>query len=53
MTLLQPKTLDVGNEKHLPVVKRIGEGKISVEIGSVPHPMAEEHFIQWVFSFQD
>ncbi len=49
MTLLQPKTMDLGNEKHLPVVKRVNEGKITVEIGSVPHPMAEDHYIQWVF----
>lgn len=49
MTLLQPKTMDTGNEKHLPVVKRMEGNLISVEIGSVPHPMLEEHFIQWVF----
>jgi len=49
MTLLQPKTSEAGNEKHLPVVKRLENGVLSVEIGSIPHPMLEEHFIQWVF----
>ena len=49
MTLLQAKTEDVGNEKHLPVVEKIGENKISVKIGSVTHPMLENHWIQWVF----
>ncbi len=34
-------------EKHLPVVAR-GENGVEVRIGSVEHPMLEEHFIQWV-----
>ncbi|MDD3123835.1 MAG: desulfoferrodoxin family protein [Candidatus Izemoplasmatales bacterium] len=49
MTLLQPKTMDQGNEKHLPVVERISENVISVKVGSVTHPMLPEHFIQWIF----
>ena len=49
MTLLQAKTEDVGNEKHLPVVEKIGENKISVKVGSVTHPMLENHWIQWIF----
>ncbi|MBU0996419.1 MAG: hypothetical protein KKE16_00050 [Firmicutes bacterium] len=49
MTLLKPKTMDQGNEKHLPVVERLPGGLISVKIGSVPHPMLPEHFIQWLF----
>ena len=49
MTLLQPKTTDQGNEKHLPVVERVSEGVISVKVGSVTHPMLPEHFIQWIF----
>jgi superoxide reductase len=49
MTLLQPKMKDVGNEKHLPVVEKIGENKISVKVGSVTHPMLEDHWIQWIF----
>ncbi len=49
MTLLTPKTEDAGNEKHLPVVEKIANNKISVKIGSVTHPMLENHWIQWVF----
>ena len=30
-------------EKHIPVI----EGK-KVTIGSVPHPMEEEHYIEWI-----
>lgn len=49
MTLLQAKTEDAGNEKHLPVVEKIGENLISVKVGSVTHPMLENHWIQWIF----
>ena len=53
MTLLQPKTNDQGNEKHLPVVERIANDKIKINIGSIPHPMLPEHYIQWVFVAQE
>lgn len=49
MTLLQAKKEDKGNEKHLPVVEKIAENKIFVKVGSVTHPMLEEHWIQWIF----
>jgi len=49
MVLLQPKKSEEGNEKHLPVVKKINDFQISVKVGSVPHPMLEKHFIQWIF----
>lgn len=35
-------------EKHLPVVEKIGK-KITVHVGSISHPMAEEHSIGWIF----
>lgn len=35
------------SEKHTPA-PRISENKVDVSIGTVPHPMAEEHWIQWV-----
>lgn len=53
MTLLQPKSKDVGNEKHLPVVEKLTEDQIKVTVGSVLHPMLPEHFIQWIFVAQD
>ncbi len=52
MTLLQPKMKDLGNEKHLPVVERIAPNQIKVTVGSVLHPMTEEHWIQWLFVAQ-
>lgn len=47
MELLVSKTDDVGLEKHLPVVE-IFDGKITVKVGSIPHPMEEAHFIEWI-----
>jgi superoxide reductase len=49
MILLEPKKKEEGNEKHLPVVEKLGGNKISVKVGSVEHPMLEKHFIQWIF----
>lgn len=34
-------------EKHVPVVKTDG-AKVTVEIGSVEHPMVEAHWIEWI-----
>lgn len=48
MTQLIPGTVEASVEKHLPVVKVDGD-KVKVEIGSVAHPMAEEHSILWVY----
>lgn len=47
MELVQPKTEDIGQEKHLPVIEK-SEGKITVKIGSIPHPMEEAHYIEWI-----
>lgn len=48
MTLLVPNTVDASKEKHIPVVT-IDGGKITATIGSVPHPMTAEHYIQWIY----
>jgi superoxide reductase len=47
MELLTEKTTDVGLEKHVPVIERLN-GKIKIKVGSVPHPMEEKHYIEWV-----
>lgn len=47
MELLIAKTTDQGMEKHVPVVEKV-EGGVLVKIGSVPHPMEKEHYIQWI-----
>lgn len=38
---------DGAAEKHVPVAKREGN-KLTVAIGSQPHPMVENHYIEWV-----
>jgi superoxide reductase len=47
MTLAAENTTDAAQEKHVPVVSR-GEGKVVAKVGSVAHPMQEEHYIEWV-----
>lgn len=45
--MLFERTEDVGLEKHVPVMIRTCEG-IMVKVGSVPHPMQEKHYIEWI-----
>ena len=47
MQLLEEKTQDEGKEKHVPVIEE-KEGGIKVKVGLVPHPMEENHYIQWI-----
>ena len=47
MKNLTAKTADVGKEKHVPVIEKIAGG-IKVKVGSVPHPMEEKHYIEWI-----
>ena len=42
-----PNTTDGALEKHVPVVEINGRD-VTVTVGSVAHPMLEEHWIQWV-----
>ena len=39
---------DASGEKHVPVVSFEGN-TVTATIGSVEHPMTEEHYIQWLF----
>ncbi len=50
MTKMMEKSTEVGNEKHLPVVEKAEHGT-SIKIGSVPHPMEENHYIEWIEAF--
>ena len=52
MTELVPNTTDASAEKHVPVIKVDGN-LVTVEIGSAPHPMTEEHHISWVYLLTD
>jgi len=48
MTELVPNTTDAATEKHVPIIK-IDGNIVTIDIGSVPHPMLEEHHIAWVY----
>jgi superoxide reductase len=47
MTKLKPNSTDAAKEKHVPVLSHEG-GKLKVTVGSVAHPMTEEHYIAWI-----
>ena len=47
MELLDEKTADASTEKHVPVIEKI-DGGYKVKVGSVPHPMEEKHYIEWI-----
>jgi len=47
MRLLTENTVDASREKHLPVVEKRGNDVI-VTVGSIAHPMEENHYIEWI-----
>jgi len=47
MVQLKENTTDAAQEKHVPVIEKISGGYM-VRVGSVPHPMEEKHYIQWI-----
>ena len=40
-------TTDGAAEKHLPVAEAV-EGGVRIRVGSEPHPMRPEHWIDWI-----
>ena len=48
MSELIPNTVDASAEKHLPEVT-LSDSGVNVQIGSVPHPMTEAHYISFVY----
>lgn len=47
MEELVPGTTEASTEKHIPVIEVEGN-MVTVTVGAVAHPMAAEHFIQWI-----
>jgi superoxide reductase len=47
MALMTENTQDASREKHVPVVERTETG-VKVAVGSIPHPMDPDHFIEWI-----
>jgi len=47
MIRMVENTIDASKEKHVPVIEKIGGG-FKVKVGSVPHPMEQKHYIEWI-----
>ena len=47
MELLTENSTDAAKEKHVPVLEKIADG-YKVMVGSVPHPMEDKHYIEWI-----
>ena len=48
MKILEEKTSEQeGKEKHVPVIE-ISKNKVTVKVGSLPHPMEEKHYIELI-----
>ncbi len=47
MAELVANTVDAAKEKHVPVLEQNGN-LVTVTVGSVIHPMLENHYIQWI-----
>lgn len=47
MKLFKENTVDAAKEKHVPVIEKTANG-YKVSVGSVPHPMEEKHWIEWI-----
>ena len=46
--VLIPNTTDAAGEKHVPVATFEGD-VLTVNVGSVEHPMTPEHHISWIY----
>ncbi len=47
MKLMDEKSADKTTEKHVPVVEKTANG-YKVTVGSTLHPMADNHYIEWI-----
>lgn len=47
MEEVEAKTEDAMSEKHLPLINVEGN-KVTVSVGTVPHAMNPDHFIEWI-----
>ena len=48
MKLLKANTTDAANEKHVPVAT-VNGNVVDVVVGSVEHPMTEEHLVEFIY----
>ncbi|MGC1402632.1 MAG: desulfoferrodoxin [Thermodesulfobacteriota bacterium] len=52
MKLFVENTVDASKEKHVPVIEKTATG-FKVKVGSVAHPMEEQHYIEWIEAIAD
>lgn len=45
---MKENSVDASQEKHVPVIEKLENGKIRVKVGATPHPMEEEHYIEFI-----
>ena len=48
MEHLEANTTEAAFEKHIPDAK-VEDNIVKVQVGSVTHPMLEEHYIEWIY----
>ena len=48
MEELVPNTVEASGEKHIPVAT-LENGVLTVQVGSVEHPMEEAHYNPWIY----
>jgi superoxide reductase len=52
MRLMKENIVDASTEKHVPVMEKLSGG-ILVKVGTVPHPMEKDHYIEWIEVVKD
>ena len=52
MNELVPNSVEASGEKHIPAVS-VNGNVVEVNVGSVDHPMADVHWIEWVHLVTD
>lgn len=48
MKEMTAKTADHSTEKHVPIPVEHSGGGSRIAVGSTPHPMTNEHYIEWI-----
>lgn len=43
-----PNKTEAATEKHIPVVN-MEKNIATILVGEIPHPMTEEHYIEWIY----
>lgn len=47
MSLEKENIIEASTEKHIPVIEKT-DTNIIVKVGSINHPMEDEHYIEWI-----